>query len=101
MTEFWLYLLIPDATVELAGRSIHRQDRNKASGCHHYPHRKKKKNIDNLNDYRPIALTSIIMKCFERLVSQHIRDCLPPSFDHHQFAYRANRFTEDAVAITS
>ncbi|XP_036386698.1 interferon-induced protein 44-like [Megalops cyprinoides] len=40
------------------------------------------------------------MKCFERLVSQPIRDCLPPSFDPHQFAYRANRSTEDAIAIT-
>ncbi|XP_028311351.1 uncharacterized protein LOC114468574 [Gouania willdenowi] len=60
----------------------------------------KKPAIDSLNDYRPIALTSVIMKCMERSVSQHIRDCLPPTFDPHQFAYRANRSTEDAIAIT-
>ena len=36
----------------------------------------KKPAIDSLNDYRPIALTYVIMKCLERSVSQHIRDCL-------------------------
>ncbi|KAK3529788.1 hypothetical protein QTP86_003198 [Hemibagrus guttatus] len=30
------------------------------------------------NDYRPIALTPIIMKCFDRLVMQHIKSILPP-----------------------
>ena len=28
----------------------------------------KKAKVTELNDYRPVALTSIIMKCFERLV---------------------------------
>lgn len=60
----------------------------------------KKTAIDSLNDYRPIALTSVIMKCLERSVSQHTRDCLPPSFDPHQFAYIANRSTENAIALT-
>ena len=50
-----------------------------------------------LNDYRPVALTPIIMKCFERLVLAHLKDCLPPTLDPHQFAYRRNRSTEDAV----
>uniref|UniRef100_A0AAY4BNL9 Reverse transcriptase domain-containing protein n=1 Tax=Denticeps clupeoides TaxID=299321 RepID=A0AAY4BNL9_9TELE len=52
-----------------------------------------------LNDYRPVALTPIIMKCFERLVLGHLRDFLPPTLDPHQFAYRSNRSTEDAVSI--
>ena len=30
-----------------------------------------------LNDYCPIALTSVIMKCFERLVKDHITSTLP------------------------
>ncbi|KAM9823318.1 uncharacterized protein ACBT44_008128 [Syngnathus typhle] len=30
------------------------------------------------NDYRPVALTPIIMKCFERLVMEHIRSVPPP-----------------------
>uniref|UniRef100_A0A8C1TE67 Reverse transcriptase domain-containing protein n=1 Tax=Cyprinus carpio TaxID=7962 RepID=A0A8C1TE67_CYPCA len=50
-----------------------------------------------LNDYRPIALTPIVMKCFERLVLAHLKDCLPPTLDPHQFAYHRNRSTEDAV----
>src|SRR4029434_5254644 len=50
------------------------------------------------NDYRPVALTPIIMKCFEKLVRNHITTSLPPTFDSHQFAYRANRATEDAIA---
>ena len=37
------------------------------------------------------------MKCFEKLVAQHIKDCLPPRFDPLQFAYRPNRSTEDAI----
>uniref|UniRef100_A0A8C5G818 Reverse transcriptase domain-containing protein n=2 Tax=Gouania willdenowi TaxID=441366 RepID=A0A8C5G818_GOUWI len=51
------------------------------------------------NDYRPVALTPIVMKCFERLVLHHIKDCLPSTLDTHQFAYRTNRSTEDAIAI--
>uniref|UniRef100_A0A3P9MZN2 Reverse transcriptase domain-containing protein n=1 Tax=Poecilia reticulata TaxID=8081 RepID=A0A3P9MZN2_POERE len=37
------------------------------------------------------------MKCFEKLVRGHIAALLPPGFDPHQFAYRTNRSTEDAV----
>lgn len=54
---------------------------------------------DSINDYRPVALPPAITKCFERLVLHHIKACLPPTFDPHQFAYRANRSTEDAIAI--
>ena len=30
----------------------------------------KKAKVTELNDYRPVALTSVIMKCFERLVKE-------------------------------
>ena len=50
------------------------------------------------NDYRPIALTSEVMKCFERLVKNYITSCLPASLDPLQFAYRPNRSTDDAIA---
>ena len=30
-----------------------------------------------LNDYRPVALTSVAMKCFERLVMSHINTIIP------------------------
>jgi len=34
-----------------------------------------------LNDYQPVALTSVVMKCFERLIKDYICDFLPPSMD--------------------
>ena len=53
-----------------------------------------------LNDYRPVALTPLPAKCLERLVKKHISSIIPASFDPYQFAYRQNRSTEDAIAIT-
>ncbi|KAI4903633.1 hypothetical protein NFI96_009461, partial [Prochilodus magdalenae] len=50
------------------------------------------------NDFRPVALTPIISKCFERLVLSHLKSCLPATLDPHQFAYRSNRSTEDAIS---
>ncbi len=38
----------------------------------------KKSSPSCFNDYRPVALTPILMKCFERLVMQHINSVLPP-----------------------
>ncbi len=58
----------------------------------------KKNTIKDLNDYRPVALTSVVMKCFEKLILQHLKASLPRNFDPHQFAYRANRSAEDAIA---
>ena len=52
-----------------------------------------------LNDYRPVALTSVAMKCFERLVMAHINTSIPETLDPLQFAYRTNRSTEDAISI--
>ena len=51
-----------------------------------------------LNDYRPIALTSVVMKCFERLIKTFITSSLPVTLDPLQFAYRPNRSTDDAIA---
>jgi len=34
-----------------------------------------------LNDYRPVALTSVVIKCFERLIKDYICAFLPPSMD--------------------
>lgn len=57
----------------------------------------KKNTITCLNDYRPVALTSTMMKCFERLVMTHIRKIIPPTLDSLQFAYKHNRSIDDAV----
>ncbi len=51
-----------------------------------------------LNDYRPVALTSIVMKGFERLVKSHISSSIPVTLDPLQFAYRPNRSTDDAIS---
>ncbi len=51
-----------------------------------------------LNDYHPVALTSVVMKCFEWLVKDYICSSLPSTLDPLQFAYRPNRSMEDAIA---
>ena len=49
------------------------------------------------NDYRPVALTSIIMKCFEHIIKNilctHVFDLSDPL----QFAYRKGRSVNDAA----
>ncbi|KAI4895198.1 hypothetical protein NFI96_023811, partial [Prochilodus magdalenae] len=57
----------------------------------------KKSVVTCLNDYRPVALTPIVMKCFERIVMSHIQETIPDNLDPLQFAYRQNRSTDDAV----
>ncbi|KAL0181926.1 hypothetical protein M9458_021301, partial [Cirrhinus mrigala] len=50
----------------------------------------KKPKTTGLNDYRPVALTSVVMKSFERLVLTYLKDITGPLLDPLQFAYRAN-----------
>ncbi|KAL0172225.1 hypothetical protein M9458_032536, partial [Cirrhinus mrigala] len=57
----------------------------------------KKPKTTGLNDYRPVALTSVVMKSFERLVLAYLKDITGPLLDPLQFAYRANRSVDDAV----
>ncbi len=51
-----------------------------------------------LNDFRPVALTSTVMKVFERLLKEHICSSIPAILDLLQFAYRPNRSTDDAIS---
>lgn len=53
------------------------------------------------NDYRPIALTSVLIKALEKLVVQHFLPTVESKLDPYQFAYRRERSTEDAVATLS
>lgn len=39
-----------------------------------------------------------MMKCFERLVKDHIISTLPPGLDPHQFTYQLNCSTEDVIS---
>ena len=57
----------------------------------------KKAKVICLNDYHPIALTLVTMKCFERLVMTHINAIILETPDPLQFAYRPNRSTDDAI----
>ncbi|KAI2650995.1 putative RNA-directed DNA polymerase from transposon BS [Labeo rohita] len=57
----------------------------------------KKTKITGLNDYRPMALTSVVMKSFEKLVLVYLKDISRPLLDPLQCAYRANRSVDDAV----
>ncbi len=60
----------------------------------------KKNKITCLNDWRPVALTPIFSKCFEKLVRDYICSVLPASLDPLQFAYRSNHSIDDAIAFT-
>ena len=60
----------------------------------------KKAKATEVNDYRPLALTSVIMKCFERLAKDHITSTLLATLEPLQFAYHPNRSTDDAIACT-
>ena len=58
-----------------------------------------KSSVSCLNDYRPLALTSVIMKGFERLILAYIIYVVPNISDPYQFAYRENRSVDDAVCL--
>ena len=49
------------------------------------------------NDFRPVALTSIITKCMERLVCNQLIKPVANRSDPLQFAYRAKRGVQDAT----
>jgi len=57
----------------------------------------KTKSPSELNDYRPIALTSIVMKCFERIILKLLLSQTTQFLDPFQFAYTHNRSTDDAT----
>ncbi len=58
-----------------------------------------KNKITCLNDWRPVALTPIFSKCFEKVIRDYICSVLPASLDPLQFAYRSNCSTDDAIAF--
>ncbi|KAK3562682.1 hypothetical protein QTP86_005302 [Hemibagrus guttatus] len=60
----------------------------------------KKSTVSCLNDYHPVALTPIVMKCFKRLIMRHIKTQIPPALDPLQFGIIRNRSTDDAIITT-
>ena len=57
----------------------------------------KKPRPSQLNDYRPVALTSIVMKCFERIMLKYLLQPVSELIDPNQFAYQQNKSVQDAV----
>ena len=49
-----------------------------------------------MKDYRPIALTSTVMKVFEHVIKERLLHACESKMDENQFAYRARRSTTDA-----
>ena len=49
--------------------------------------------------YRPIALTSVVMKTLESLVFQVLKSIIDPLLDRFQYAYREDRSVDDAVSL--
>ena len=57
----------------------------------------KKSNPTCNNDYRPVALTSLVMKSLERLILPQLQREVSGLTDPLQFAYKQQRGTDDAV----
>ncbi len=51
----------------------------------------KTKSPQELNDFRPVALTSLVMKCLEKVVKDEILQQSKDSLDPLQFAFRQGR----------
>uniref|UniRef100_A0A1A8LS20 Reverse transcriptase domain-containing protein n=3 Tax=Nothobranchius TaxID=28779 RepID=A0A1A8LS20_9TELE len=50
-----------------------------------------------LSDFRPVALTSLVMKTFEKILKSEILSLTEGRLDPLQFAYQQNKGVEDAV----
>ena len=87
---------------QLAGvlRDIFNQFLSAVPTCFNRVTMPKKAKVTKLNDFRPVALTFVVMKCFERLVKDHITSTLPDTLVQLQFAYRPNSSTDNAITIT-
>ena len=60
-------------------------------------HSRKASTIPEQRLYQPVALTSLVITCLERLLLQRISTATSQFQDPHQFGYRRNRSTKDAI----
>ena len=58
---------------------------------------RKRKVVTGMNDLRPVALTSCVMKTFEGVVLLHLQAQTADLMDPFQFAYQRNRSVDDAI----
>ena len=56
----------------------------------------KKSNAKEMKDFRPVALTSILSQCMERVVCDHLTAMVVDRLGPLQFAYKAKCGVEDA-----
>ena len=61
----------------------------------------KKERVTTINDLRLVALTPIVMKCFERIILKHLKKEISPVLDPLQFVYQPKRTVEDALIVFS
>ena len=54
----------------------------------------KKRSARQFNDFRPVALTSVVAKCMERIVSDQPISYVAERMDPLQFSYKAKRGVE-------
>ena len=59
----------------------------------------KSNNVKEMNNLRPIALTSVLMKSLERIVLSLFFPVVQPQLDPFQFAYKSKRGVEDAIVL--
>lgn len=59
----------------------------------------KKPTFVHMNDLRPVALTPIAMKCFEKIMLNFLKKEVEKYLDPFQFAYKAKCSVEDAVLV--
>jgi hypothetical protein len=59
----------------------------------------KNSKVTCLNDYRPVAATSVFMKCYERLNMTHINTIIPDTLEPLQYTYCPKISTDDAISI--
>ena len=53
--------------------------------------------VQSLNNYRPIAITSVISKLFEHYVLSHVKNCL--STNDNQFGYKSKSGTDMCILL--
>ncbi|KAI4888593.1 hypothetical protein NFI96_032623 [Prochilodus magdalenae] len=96
----------PTFTADQVRRQLRRLHPRKAAGpdrgsCHvedNLPHSSPQEgHPKELNEYRPVALTSHVMKTMERLLLNHLRPQVHHAEDPLQFAYREKVGVEDAI----
>ena len=49
------------------------------------------------SDYRPFAITSVVMKCLEKIFLHNLLDLAKGIQDPSQFAHKHNRIIGDAI----